>query len=200
MDEHYHSIHGAIQESQHVFIDAGLKYFKRDPVKIFEVGFGTGLNAFLTCLEAINSKKTVIYHSIELFPLDIQLALKLNYPEQIFKESRTIFEKLHSTVWNTEEKITGNFSLLKIKADLTTFTFDKGYDLVFYDAFGPDKQPEVWGINILKKVYNALNKRGILTTYCAKGIVKRNLMQVGFEIESLPGPPGKREMIRATKS
>lgn len=202
LDEHYHSIFGAIQESQHVFINSGLKYSDSNNLKIFEIGFGTGLNTLLTIIEAINSGIEIYYYSIDNYSLDINIIQKLNYPDilELNKHLRDMFYTMHNEPWNKEIKLADNFTLIKLKSDLTKFYITYQYDLVYFDAFAPEKQPEMWSREIFQKLYNNMSDGGILVTYCAKGIVKRTLLSAGFTVRGIPGPPGKREMIRAHKS
>lgn len=202
LDETYHSVHGAIQEAKHVFIESGLNYFNdRERVNILEIGFGTGLNTYLTLLDSINSSKMINYTGIEAFPLFIETIEKLNYLSELDSsdKEREFFFNIHQAEWNQPNSINSNFMLTKIEAKIQEFNSDRKYDLIYFDAFGPRVQPEMWEKDILTKMYNVLNPSGILVTYCAKGSVKRGLRKVGFEVESLPGPPGKREMTRATK-
>lgn len=202
LDETYHSSHGAIQESTHVFIKHGLLHWiENNPsrkLKIFEVGFGTGLNVYLTVLEAINLKTTIDYHSIELHPIDNDFVKQLNYPSQLGHTS-SLFETLHTAAWEKKVRINEYFELLKMQTSLLNFDFEQSYDLIYFDAFAPGKQPELWEYSIIEKCYHALNKKGIFVTYSAKGQLKRDLKKTGFTLETLPGPPGKFEMVRALK-
>ena len=202
LNEHYHSIFGAIQESKHVFIKEGLNYLNRKNITVFEIGFGTGLNAMLTILEAIQNNFGVDYYAIEKYPLDIKTIYQLNYPEllKLNKHKKDLFYEIHKTEWDKKIEIDKNFRLTKIKNDITEFSIPFLYDIVYFDDFAPEKQPEMWSRKVFKKVYNNLNRKGILTTYCAKGIVKRTLISVGYRVESIPGPQGKIEIIRAHKS
>ncbi len=199
--EHYHSIFGALQESQHVFIDAGLneKVKKQKDISILELGFGTGLNAFLTLLEARNQSLSVFYTGIEKYPIDLETAQTLNYANHLEAAPSELFLELHQCDWEKRILITPNFDFLKLKKDFLEITDRQRYDLVYFDAFAPNAQPELWETLLLQKMYDALNDSGILVTYCAKGVVKRRLKSVGFSVEAIPGPPGKREMTRATK-
>ena len=200
LNEHYHSIHGALQESKHVFIEAGLNFcFERSEseISILEIGFGTGLNALLTCIKAEMKNRKVEYDSLEAFPLGKNISDELNYGELLGEQK--VFEKLHSSNWDCSEKISPCFILNKISTSVQCFVPYKKYDLIYFDAFAPNKQPEMWTKEIFEKVFSLLNPNGILVTYCAKGEVKRNLKAAGFKIESLPGPKGKREMTRAIK-
>ncbi|MDT8412309.1 MAG: tRNA (5-methylaminomethyl-2-thiouridine)(34)-methyltransferase MnmD [Vicingaceae bacterium] len=202
LNETYHSIHGAIQESQHVFIKNGLHYFgDKKTIHILEIGFGTGLNALLTLLAIENSSQIVNYVSLEKFPLSNELIQQLNYPTQLKIDTAqtALFNQLHTCQWNTPTPISNNFDLLKIEEDLADFQTTTTFDLIYFDAFAPEKQAELWTDVIFSKIYSLLNTGGILVTYCAKGVVKRTLKSVGFQLETLPGPPGKREMIRAIK-
>ncbi len=200
-NEHYHSTHGAIQESKHVYIDAGLNAIGNNisPVRILEFGFGTGLNALLTFQHAEQNNLPVEYHSIEAFPVDKNLIEQLDYPEKL-DLPRTVFNKMHQTPFYENIKLTGNFSLYKIKQKFEDFhPKETYYNLVYFDVFGARVQPELWQPAILQKAYQALTKNGIFVTYAAKGQLKRDLKVLGFTIETLSGPPGKREMIRAVK-
>lgn len=201
LDETYHSSHGAIQESMHVFIAAGLKYIKNKEIKVLEVGFGTGLNAFLTLLEANKSERSINYTSLEAFPLEMSLVKQLNYTSELKLEGNVValYNRLHEVEWESVQHITNEFKLKKLKIKLERFEASEKFDVIYFDAFAPQVQPEMWTVNVFEKMYNCLNNNGVLVTYCAKGIVKRALKEVGFKIESIPGPPGKREMTRAHK-
>ncbi len=201
LNEHYHSVFGAIQESRHVFIKEGLTYTNRKSVAIFEVGLGTGLNAILTLLEAIQNNLQIEYNAIEKYPLDIKTIYQLNYPEllKLNEQEKELFYKIHNTEWDKKTELNKNFRFTKIKNDITEFSIRFSYDLVYFDAFAPGKQPEMWSKNVFQKIYNNQNRNGILTTYCSKGGVKRTLMSLGYQVESIPGPRGKREIIRAQK-
>jgi len=199
IDECYHSTHGAIQESKHIYIEAGLKQFPKDHIRILEIGFGTGLNAFLTLLEAEHSRKEIHYTTLELYPIEIEKALQLNYPEQLAPEKRQAFEKMHTAEWNVEISITPFFKLKKLEADFTGSILKDNYDVIYFDAFSPEKQPEMWSRELFEKIYSHCNQGAVLTTYCAKGIVRRAMQTAGFLVERLPGPPGKREILRGRK-
>ncbi len=201
LNEHYHSVHGAIQESLHVFIEAGLKYLtKQKEIKILEVGFGTGLNVLLSLIESSKQNTKINYTTIEAFPLDSNIVANLNYIKQhdayLFEEK---FNLIHSCKWNNEIKISNNFVFTKLNSKMQNVVLNEHYDLIYFDAFAPSSQPEMWTKDIFKKIFNATNTNGILVTYCAKGEVKRTLKNVGYTVESIKGPPGKREMIRAVK-
>ncbi len=203
-DEPYHSRHGAIQESQHVFIQMGLEYYyeTRTPstIKIFEMGFGTGLNALLAYQWANEKQIKVEYSSIEKFPLSEIDIDAMNYAQEL-KADQQIFRRLHQ--WRQELDLIGeHFFLQKHKIDLqdcSTAFKAESFDLIFFDAFAPSSQPELWEVPIFKSMLQLLKKGGVLTTYCAKGQVRRNMIAAGFTIEKVPGPPGKREMLRASK-
>lgn len=198
MDENYHSIHGAIQESKHVFIDAGLKQVRKKKLTILEVGFGTGLNAILTLLEAQKLKLSINYIGIEKYPLTDAEFTHLNYASLMECNCQEEFLSLHKVAWDKKETVVENFQLTKIKNDIITFPFDQFplFDLVYFDAFAPNKQHEVWNKEIFKKIHSQCNQGAVFVTYCAKGIVRRDLQTVGFTMERIPGPPGKKEMLR----
>jgi len=198
MGEHYHSVHGAIQESRHIFIDNGYRFVDADTVEILEIGFGTGLNAFLTILESITDNKTVRYQAWEAFPLTANESRLLNYPE-ILKTGQEIFDKLHLAEWEQEVAIASRFVLEKIGKDIRDFNSDRMFDLVYFDAFGPDYQPDLWDIRVFQKIGACMKINSRLVTYSAKGQVRRNLREAGFLVKKAPGPPGKREITIATK-
>ncbi|MDG1477518.1 MAG: tRNA (5-methylaminomethyl-2-thiouridine)(34)-methyltransferase MnmD [Vicingaceae bacterium] len=201
LDETYHSTHGAIQEAKHVFINAGLKCCNLETLSVLEIGFGTGLNAFLTFLESQKDRRKLSYTSLEAFPLELDLIKELNYTKQLSLDAQDeqLFNKIHEIEWGNYHEISSRFKLKKLSEKLENFNPIEKYDLIYFDAFGPRVQPEMWTIPIFEKMYNCLNTNGVLVTYCAKGTVKRGLKEVGFNVESLPGPPGKREMTRAQK-
>ena len=200
LDETYHSKHGAIRESQYVFINHGFRHWltinKSKSISILEVGFGTGLNALLTIQEATKNNITVDYTSLETFPLAAEVWEKLNYPD-----SGNLFKDLHQAGWQTWCQINNCFSLLKLEKSLLTIELSPAqFDLIYFDAFAPNKQPEMWEMAVLEKVIRCLKSGGMFVTYCAKGQLKRDLKSLGVMVETLPGPPGKREMVRAVKS
>ncbi|MFC2086404.1 tRNA (5-methylaminomethyl-2-thiouridine)(34)-methyltransferase MnmD [Bacteroidota bacterium] len=195
LDEHYHSVNGAIQESNHVFIKAGLSKIKQQEISILEIGFGTGLNAFLTVLESSKSKLKINYTSIELHPVEESVYTQLNYPSIL--GNKNLFLKLHKTTWNNWNEITDLFHLKKINKDLRIIQLYDFFDLVYFDAFSPKVQPELWAKDVFQKITTRMNKSAILTTYSAKGDVKRTLVNCGLKVEKISGPPGKMEMIRA---
>lgn len=199
LDEHYHSTHGAIQESMHVFIEAGLNQISKNEISVFEMGFGTGLNCLLTWLNRRSNK--VSYTSIEKYPVETDLATQLNFNDalQLDQNHAEKFYTMHQAEWDVLAEIHPQFLLRKIEVDIRDYTFESGFDLVYFDAFAPEVQPKLWKQDIFQKLFDAMNVGGILTTYCAKGVVRRTLQSVGFVVERLPGPPGKREMLRARK-
>ena len=199
MDEYYHSKYGAIQESKHVFIKHGLGAIERNDVSVLEVGFGAGLNALLTCMESMTLQKNTHYDAIECFPLDGSLIQKLNFSRLLQFKDHQLFLKLHELPWDREHEISPNFILHKMLQDFTRFVPKKKYHLVYFDAFAPGKQPEMWKEEHLNRLYHALESGGILVTYCAKGEIKRRLKRTGFNVELPKGPPGKHQMIRAIK-
>lgn len=200
LNEHYHSVKGALTESEHIFIRTGLRHCTRRDARVLEIGFGTGLNAFLTLLEAGKTGRHIHYTTIERYPLDDNIIKELRYPELIAPEQADLFQELHQTEWNVPQEITPYFTLLKIEGDFTRSVFEGDYDVVYFDAFAPEKQPEMWSQPLFDYLYTVMNEDGILTTYCAKGSVRRMLQTAGFTVERLPGPPeGKREILRATK-
>jgi tRNA U34 5-methylaminomethyl-2-thiouridine-forming methyltransferase MnmC len=167
IDECYHSTHGAVQESRHIFIDAGLKQCHKHEICVLEIGFGTGLNAFLTLLEAEGSGKKINYLSLELFPVEINQALQLNYPDMLAPDKHQLFKQMHTSAWNEEIQLTPFFKLNKLKNDFTEFVFKNNFDVVYFDAFSPEKQPEMWSDKQFEKIYAHCNPGAILTTYCA---------------------------------
>ena len=197
--EHYHSLHGAVNESLHVYIENGIAALTgRHEISILEVGFGTGLNALLSFYYARSHDLPIRYVTLENYPLDINIASKLNYG-YLIGNGGSDFIRLHKLPWNFENKIEDLFVLEKIETAVENAQYDSQFDIVFFDAFGPSYQPELWVQTIFKKMYESLKPGGILVTFCAKGQVKRDMASVGFRIDAIPGPPGKREMIRAYK-
>ena len=199
LDEHYHSIHGAVQESTFIYINNGFRFSEADPISILEIGFGTGLNALLTAIIANSGFRKVNYTAIEKDPVSNEIIALLNHHEYGGENGMEIFRLIHSARWNKGVNICNNFNLKKIEADFTKYPLTGSYDLIYFDAFGPDKQPEIWTKRLLAGIAAVTNKNGILVTYSAKGEVKRSLMSSGFDVTLLPGPPGKRQMIRAVK-
>jgi tRNA U34 5-methylaminomethyl-2-thiouridine-forming methyltransferase MnmC len=199
LNETYHSIGGALQESQFVYIEAGLRTLLPDKKKIsvFEVGFGTGLNAILTLKEAVENKVEINYTTLEPFPLNDKIVAQLNHPS-LFQDDflKEKFYDLHSCEWDKSNSLASYFNFRKVREKIETYSPTSKFDIVYYDAFAPSKQAEVWDINNLKKMKELLTKGGILITYCSSGKFKRDLKEAGFSVESLPGPLGKREITR----
>jgi tRNA U34 5-methylaminomethyl-2-thiouridine-forming methyltransferase MnmC len=202
LNETYHSIHGAVQESMHVFIRNGLDYFRERHnaarIKILEIGFGTGLNAMLSLKWASGTSCEIHYMTLETQPLKEDILSKLNYPE--VTEGADQFTKLHNAPWATDAAISPEFTLLKINEGLQDVKLiPSSFDIIYFDAFAPNKQPEMWDVSLLRKVAGAMKTNAVFVTYCAKGQVKRDLRDIGLTVETLPGPPGKEQMIRAGK-
>jgi len=201
LDESYHSIHGAIQESNHVYIEAGLNYWlSKNPhstsLNILEFGFGTGLNALLTSLKT-NSRIKAIYDTLEKYPIAREVSKSLNYGEVM--HSPKLFNTIHSASWGKAEMITPDFLLTKTEIDFREYKSANKYDIIYFDAFAPSKQPELWTKEMFESCYGMMNQGAVLVTYSAKGQLKRDLKSIGFTVESLPGPPGKFEITRAIK-
>lgn len=201
----FHSMHGALNESLYVYLDKGLRYYhENNPkknIKVLEYGFGTGLNALLTA-DLAHENLIINYHSLELFPLSVDTYL--NYSELLWEKSdvpynKELFNQLHVAEWEKNVSISPHFTLFKQKCDFREFRPESTFDVVFYDAFGPGTQPELWGKDIFERIFQAMSSGGVLTTFCVQGAFRRMLSAVGFEWKKLPGPPGKREMLRVLK-
>lgn len=202
LDEHYHSVKGALAESRHVYVDSGWKLAAAssggNPVRVFEVGFGTGLNAALTAEAALEARVPTEYYSVELYPLSP--ATSTLYAETLSEPLRDTFQSANSAPWQQSSRINPYFSLIKLEDSLLTMELPTQLDVIYFDAFAPEKQPEMWQESVFRKIYHAMNPGAILTTYCAKGAIRRLLATIGFKTERLPGPPaGKREILRATR-
>jgi tRNA U34 5-methylaminomethyl-2-thiouridine-forming methyltransferase MnmC len=202
LDETYHSRHGALRESLHVFIKHGLHFFEEknhpNKISILEIGFGTALNALLTAQDVIGKAIQVEYTSLEAFPVEEEIWSRLNYAET--DESKFLFKKLHQASWSNPELIQSNFVLTKLHTTLQQVDLSaSSFDVIYFDAFAPNKQPEMWDLSMLQKVVERLSSHGVFVTYCAKGQLKRDLKSLGLNVETLPGPPGKKEMVRATR-
>ncbi|MES1223940.1 MAG: tRNA (5-methylaminomethyl-2-thiouridine)(34)-methyltransferase MnmD [Bacteroidota bacterium] len=201
----YHSSHGAIQESMHVFIEAGLRYVsanekKQSNISVLEMGFGTGLNALLTISEAEKNQQKIYYETIELYPLEANIFSSLNYCEQLQRpDLQALFELIHRCPWNTTITVTPYFNFKKRQADLTDFSTNQFFDVVYFDAFAPEKQPLLWTAEVFKKLYGLMHANAVLTTYCSKSVVRKAMTEAGLKVEKIPGPPHKREMVRAVK-
>ena len=203
LNETYHSVHGALQESKHVFIQHGLDFVNKNQgpttIHILEIGFGTGLNALLTLQYAIANKLSIQYTTLEAFPVEEAIWSNLNYVES--DEEKKQFKKLHHANWNEVESIDHVFAIRKLHTTLQQVELEVNqYDVIYFDAFAPNKQPEMWELPMLQKIASSMKHDGVFVTYCAKGQLKRNLKSVGLTVETLPGPPGKREMVRGTKN
>jgi tRNA U34 5-methylaminomethyl-2-thiouridine-forming methyltransferase MnmC len=200
-DECYHSRFGAIQEAQHVFIKNGLSLFENNSVSILEIGFGTGLNAFITFLESQILNQTIDYVGVEAYPVSAEEVVSMNYVSELKAENDVdIFEKMHNCNWEEQIILRDDFLLTKRQQFFDEIEDVEKFDLIYFDAFGYNVQPELWSTAIFQKMYNALKPKGVLVTYAARGVVKRSMIEVGFAVEKLEGPPGKREMFRAKKS
>jgi len=199
-EESYHSKHGAIQEAKHVFIKNGLSFFKGQSVSILEIGFGTGLNAFITFLESQLLNQMVDYVGVEGFPISSQEVLQMNYVNQLnATDFKAVFELFHLCKWEENVTISNHFRLTKRNQLFNEIDDINQFDLIYFDAFGYRVQPELWSLEIFTKMYTALKSGGILVTYACRSPIKRAMIQAGFEIEKLDGPPGKREMLRGRK-
>lgn len=196
-DECYHSRHGALAEAVHVFIKNGLHQTQRS-VAVLEIGFGTGLNAFLTAIEAFKRDMLVRYVGIDAYPISASDAAKMNYAE-VLNVNASLFKDMHELPWGEHIIMSPNFTFCKLQQYVQDLELEDTFDLVYFDAFGYRVQPELWTIDVFTRIFNVMNKGGILVTYASKSIVRRNLLEVGFTVEKLPGPPGKREMLRAVK-
>lgn len=204
-NEHYHSKHGAVQEAQHVFIKTGLHHYAEknvsEEINVLEIGFGTGLNALLTALEASKLKIPVNYVGVEAYPVSAEELQVLNYAALLEdKAALEVFGKMHKTPWEKMLTVTSHFQIQKKKMFFKDINEENEFDLIYFDAFGARVQPELWEEEIFHRMYLALRVNGVLVTYSAKGSVRRAMQAVGFEVERLEGPPGKREMLRATKA
>ena len=218
-NEQYHSVHGAIQEANHVYIKHGLLFCfdhlnssenkfltpqnstnVSQDISILEIGFGTGLNAFLTLLQADDHQIDVRYVGIEAFPISLNEMKALNYTDQLkVSEKNTLFKQMHEVPWESDTRLTPYFKLQKQQKLFTDISDKNQHDLIYFDAFGARVQPELWTESVFKIMFKSLKQNGVLVTYAAKGSVRRAMQTVGFNVEKLPGPPGKREMLRARK-
>ena len=204
-NEHYHSKHGAVQEALHVFIKSGLNFFIErysvTKLSILEIGFGTGLNAMVTFFEARKNGVFVDYTGVEAYPVVSEELKNLNYSASFEEKglAQKVFDKIHKTGWDEKEEISEDFRLTKQQKFFNEIDASEDFDLIYFDAFGPRVQPELWTEEIFGKMFRALKSGGVLVTYSAKGSVRRGMQDVGFQVGRIPGPPGKREMLRATK-
>lgn len=197
--QHYHSMHGALQESEHVFIREGLQRCTAKKLRVLEFGFGTGLNALLTLGQAMDHELSIHYTAVELHPLPATVWGQLDYCRGDLAHLATYFDTMHSCAWDNTVALHPYFSLHKVQADFLEFQSSEAIDLVYFDAFGPGTQPELWSQEIFERIYSVMNPDGVLSTYSCKGDVRRAMIAVGFEVEKVPGPPGKREMLVAIK-
>lgn len=202
MDEQYHSVHGAVTESSHVFIQNGLNFHPATEPVVFEVGFGTGLNCLLAAHWAERTEKKVLYMTVEKYPLEAGVIEKLDYGRFVPGSGKAMFAAIHACKWGKPVSLSSHFRLLKIHADFTQMsrTFPELCHVVFFDAFGPDKQPGMWTAELFSRIYSWMETGGVFVTYSAKGEVRRRLAAAGFHMERLPGPPGKKEMLRGIKT
>ena len=204
LDETYHSHHGAVQESQYVFIKQGLDYWlsknsEANRLQVLEIGFGTGLNALLALQWAREKNLPLRFTTLEPYPINMEVARELNYGKQLGAEDDML--RLHEAAWGQDELLYDYFMIRKEQQKLEDYDVEYDlYDLIFFDAFAPSKQAEMWEPAMLKKCAEGLAPGGVLTTYCAKGQLKRDLAAVGLQVETLPGAPGKKEMVRAVKN
>ena len=205
-DEYYQSMHGAFNEAMHVYVESGLGFWrtentaKKDPCTIFEMGFGTGLNALLTLEYAAANDLNILYETLEPFPLTLHEVQELNFDSlQTLQDSKAVLRKLHLAPWEYSVQISSTFSLVKHKILLENFKPQKQYDIIYYDAFGFRVQPEMWSEDTLRPIVEAMAPQGVLVTYSAKGSVRRALEALGLDVFRIEGPPGKREMLRAIR-
>lgn len=201
MNENYHSRYGAIQEAYHVFIKNGLALKQGQPIAILEIGFGTGLNCFITYLESVKTGQEIGYTGVEAYPVKQDEAAQLNYVSQLDADDKQgVFDRMHSSDWGEKIQLADNFSLTKRKQFFQEIEDKDTYDLIYFDAFGYPSQPELWSEEIFQKMYNALKKDSVLVTYACRTVIKKAMISAGFSVKKVPGPPGKREMLVAFKS
>lgn len=200
MQENYHSKFGAIQEANHVFIQNGLALTQSRPISILEIGFGTGLNAFITYVESLKNSQQISYTGVEAYPVTPEEVAQLNYPEQLgASNEQNTFNTMHSQDWEKQNALSTNFTLEKRKQFFQDIEDVNTYDLIYFDAFGYQFQPDLWSVEIFNKMFSALKKDGILVTYACRTVIKKAMIEAGFTTEKIPGPPGKREMLRGYK-
>ena len=199
-EESYHSKHGAIQEAQHVFIKNGLSLCKGQSVSVLEIGFGTGLNAFITFIESQKSNQNIEYVGVEGFPVSAEEVVQMNYVNQLnANQFESEFKMMHTSDWEKNVTISEHFRLTKRKQLFNEINDKNQFDIIYFDAFGYRVQPELWSVEIFAKMFEALKEGGILVTYACRGPIKNAMKEAGFQIEKLAGPPGKREMLRGWK-
>lgn len=199
LGEHYHSIHGAVTESEWIFLDAAFQCSTKQRVRVLEFGMGTGLNVLLTYIRATRQNREVYYHTIEKYPVTKTEVEMLNLTDLTGCADPHVFQKIHSIPWDTYSSLSPAFTLFKEQADFRYASPVGMFDVIYFDAFAPEVQPALWSSAMFKKIYELAAQDAVLTTYSVKGSVKRNLISAGFRIEKLPGPPGKREFLRALK-
>lgn len=201
LNETYHSKFGAIQEARHVFIKNGLSLLNDKSVSILEIGFGTGLNVFITFLEAQKSNQIIRYVGVEAFPVETEIIDQLNYVSELEADAfESVFKEIHLSKWEYENQITTHFKLTKRNQKIEEISDSNQYNIIYFDAFGFDVQPELWNETIFKNMFNAMLPNGILVTYACRTSIKKAMLNAGFQVEKLPGAPGKREMLRAIKN
>ncbi|MEJ6506348.1 MAG: tRNA (5-methylaminomethyl-2-thiouridine)(34)-methyltransferase MnmD [Crocinitomicaceae bacterium] len=200
LDEHYHSIHGALQESNHVFLKNGFFKMNNNPLRILEVGFGTGLNALITACAAFDSGVITQYVGVEAYPVPAEMMLQMGYPSVMNDlNAGPYFSKITNAIWGNKADIHSRFSLTKINDTVQNYQNKAPFNLIYFDAFGPKVQGDMWHKDVIQKMYDVLEPKGKIVTYCAMGQFKRDLREVGFEVSCFDGPPGKREMVTAQK-
>ena len=202
INETYHSKFGAILESNHVFIDMGLKLFSdKAEVAILELGFGTGLNALLTIIESAKNKQNILYTGVDAYPVALTEILQLNFVSELNNQvDQKLFDKMHNSNWGEQIKLTDHFYLTKKEQFFQQIDDQNAFDLIYFDAFGYRIEPELWSKTIFEKMYRALKPNGVLVTYACRSSIKLDMISIGFKVEKLPGAPGKREMLRASKN
>ncbi|UPT70430.1 MAG: tRNA (5-methylaminomethyl-2-thiouridine)(34)-methyltransferase MnmD [Flavobacterium sp. JAD_PAG50586_2] len=199
-NESYHSKHGAIQEAYHVFIKNGLSLKQGQAIAVLEIGFGTGLNCFITYLEAKKNQQQIDYVGVEAYPVRQEEALQMNYPKEIEAGETPLFNQMHESDWEQRISLSDNFSLTKRQQFFQDITDENTFDLIYFDAFGFRVQPELWSEEIFAAMFRALKPNGVLVTYACRSSIKKAMLSAGFSVEKLPGAPGKREMLRASKA
>lgn len=200
MDENYHSRYGAIQEAYHVFIKNGLALTEGRPVSVLEIGFGTGLNCFITYLESLKSGQQIDYTGVEAYPVEQEVVAQLNYVSQLSADDKQeIFDRMHNAVWAEKIVLNEMFTLTKRQQLFQDIKDENAFDLIYFDAFGYPTQPELWSQEIFSIMYKALKSEGILVTYACRTVIKKAMIDAGFSVKKVPGPPGKREMLIAFK-